>query len=124
MRAIKCKQQPKINLNKNHNYSVTKDIRIFSLNVGGLSTKYDLGILEGIIKNNDITCLYETKTNFIDNFHISDYRIIEMPIKNPGFRLGGIHGICLYVKNDIDCEMDEMSELTCSESIFWWKIKV
>ena len=56
-------------------------LKIYALNVGGLSTKFDLGLIDKIIEKYDIICLSETKTNFINNFTFPKFRVIEMPRK-------------------------------------------
>ena len=97
-------------------------IKLFSLNVGGISSKYDLGILDIIVQDYDLLCFSETKTNYINNISFSGFKVIEMPIKKDNHKYGGIHGIALYVKENLYENVTILCNETNSESILWCKI--
>ena len=99
-----------------------KPVRIYSLNVGGLNSKYDLGLIDNIFLNNDIICISETRTNHIENFKFSGFKAIEMPKKIDHHKFGGIHGLCVYVKDEIYGDVHLMNDFTQSESVLWFKL--
>ena len=99
-----------------------KSIKIYSINVGGLSTKYDMGILDEVICNYDIICLTETKTNHIENFAFDGFKVMTMPIKNKTHKFGGIHGICMLIRDELYDSIELICEQTTSESILWCKV--
>ena len=99
-------------------------IRLFSINVGGLSTKYDLGILDLKVRNYDIICLTETKTQCIENFVFNGFKAIAMPAKSLNTKYCGFHGICIYVREEIFDDIEIVCDLSVSESIMWFIVNV
>ncbi len=86
----------------------------------GITSKLNLGILEEYIKNFDIACLSETKTDYINDAAIDGYTPIIMSKKQVNHKYGGIHGLCIFVKNDIYEYVSVLPDTT-SESILWLK---
>ena len=78
-----------------------KFLRIYSLNVGGLCTKFDLGFLHFTVDQYDIICFSETKTNFIENVKFDGFKVFDLTRENESHRYGGIHGLCIFVREEI-----------------------
>ena len=115
------KYVPKCGFNHSHSKQV---LRLFSINVGGLSTKYDLGIIDLKIKEYDIIYLTETKTQFIENFVFNGFRAISMPAKSNNSKYTGFHGICIYVREELFDDIKVEGDFSVSESIFWFIVDV
>ena len=98
------------------------NLKIFSLNVGGFSTKYDLGIIDKVISDFDIICLTETKTDFMENFDLGNYHCFQMQRKNTNIKLGGFHGICILVRGELLKNVEVIGSDTLSDSVLWLKI--
>ena len=111
-----------IKLKPNEEITKNQTMKIYSLNVGGLNSKYDLGILNGIIKEYDVLCFSETKTNFITNYMFPNFKPIEMPKKIFNHKFGGIHGLCIYLREELYDTAEIMTNDTKSESVLWCKI--
>ena len=99
-------------------------IKFYSLNVGGLSTKYDLGLINNIFKENDVICLSETKTNFYENFPFDNFKPIPMPIQSEKYKFGGVHGLCIYVRDDIFDEVQVLNDHTVTDCVLWVKLSI
>ena len=56
-------------------------------------------VLQQYMQLFDFICLLETKCNSIDENELSDYKTFIMPRKSKSHKYGGIHGICILVKN-------------------------
>ena len=87
-----------------------------SLNVCGLHSKLKYNILQNYIKKYDVICLTETKCDLIDVDIISGYKCFIMSKKRINHRYGGIHGICILVKEHIAIHCHSMDTFS-SESI-------
>ena len=83
-------------------------LKIYALNVGGLATKFDIGILDNIAEHYDILCFTETKTSFIENFQFNEFKSVSLPIKNANYRFGGVHGIAVYFRESL-CDYIEIN---------------
>ena len=75
----------------------------YIFNVNGLQNKLDLGVLEQLAGNYEIVCLSEAKTDNPDlsGTKLDQYGKFVMQKKNRLHKLGGIHGLCILMKNDI-----------------------
>ena len=84
------------NINKNI-------IRIAGLNVYGLESKFRDGQLEEFIENFHIVCLTETKTDTPDlsNTSLNDYTCFAKKKTKITHKFGGVHGICMIIKNNL-----------------------
>ena len=102
---------------------VTKILNIFSINVGGLNTKLDLGIIDNVFNVNDVICLTETKLIYHDNVKFEHFKHTPMPIKNERHKFGGIHGISLFIRNNIFDNI-EICPGTLSDCTLWVKLVV
>ena len=73
-----------------------------SLNVCGLKSKTDLGVIQGHVSNCDLVCLVETKTDAPNDDWFPEFVTIAAKSKaENGYGLGGVHGITLLVKKSI-----------------------
>ena len=97
-------------------------ICITSLNVNGLQSKLDLGIIDVYLASKHVIILTETLTDEPDlkDTLLQDYKSINLP-KLGTNRYGGFLGINILVKNDI---FDHISVVTNtkSQSILWIKL--
>ena len=92
-----------VNFNKKQNNEITK---ILGLNVCGLRSKVNNGIFDIYAKDYDILCLSETKLDRIDDIdfsgtHLENYHCYIKEKKLSSHQYGGVHGICMLVKNNI-----------------------
>jgi len=89
------------------------------LNVCGLGTKLKYGILDKYISDYDIISLCETKTDHIDYEDFPGYTVFCLQKKkSQPYRYGGIHGICILVK-DVFAASTSIIQNTSSENILW-----
>ncbi len=98
-----------------------KRINILGLNVCGLQSKVKLGILEEYVQDFDVVCLSETKCDNVDSDTIAGFYPIVMSKKNDKHRLGGVHGICIFVKNCYKHAVNVVND-TKSDSVLWIEI--
>ena len=97
------------------------NISMCSINVCGFNSKLKYGILENYITKFDVICLTETKCDhLIEN--IEGYTLFVMQKRNKKHKYGGIHGICIFVKEDIALNCTIIDNFL-SESIFWLHMK-
>ena len=83
-----------------HNYVQYnhEKLNLVGINVCGLNSKLNLGILEEFAQDFDILCVSETKCDQVDDDAIPGFCSFVMPKKNNLHRYGGVHGICVFVK--------------------------
>lgn len=93
-------------------------LSICSLNVNGLQSKLNAGILDFFLRNNGIICLTETKTNSPDLYctHLSNFHSYVK--ESDHGRLGGFHGLCVLVRDDLFPYTTKIIGTT-SESVLW-----
>ena len=106
-----------------HTYSTlsSNTLSIASLNVCGLKRKIDLGIFENHIHNFDILCTCETKVlNPDDEIIIPGYVFIPVTKKNVAHKYGGIHGIGVYVKQELSNLITPISDSSLSSDCVLW----
>ena len=100
-------------------------VNLLSLNVCGLRKKLNDGIFEEYIKNFDIICLTETKTDTITETLLPNnfkYVYKEKSKSNGSkFPLGGIHGIGVLVRDKI-FEFVSVLKNGISETVLWLEI--
>ena len=89
-----------------------------SINVCGLNSKLKYKIIEDYIRKFDIACLTETKCDIIAEKEIVGYKSFVMNRKIKKHKYGGIHGICILIKENISCHFSMINSLL-SESILW-----
>ena len=89
-----------------------------SLNVCGFNSKLKYHVLQQYMQLFDFICLLETKCNSIDENELSDYKTFIMPRKSKTHKYGGIHGICILVKNAYASNCSVVTEFM-SESVLW-----
>ena len=91
----------------------TKNVKIRGLNVCGIQSKLELGIFEQYVQGCNFVCLIETKTSEVDHNCIPGYHPIVLSKKPGSHKLGGIHGLCTFVKNTY---IDNVSIITDTKS--------
>ena len=88
-----------------HNYAQVEPpniVNLMSLNVYGLKSKTDLGIIQMHINEFDLVGLIETKTDAPNDDWFPGF--VTVAAKSPtedGCKLGGVHSIALFVKKSI-----------------------
>ena len=110
---------------KTPNNSMTKDnidISMCALNVCGFIGKMKYGILQEYISQFDFICLSETKCDSISENEINGYKSFIMQKKSKSHRYGGIHGLCIFIKQNIATFCKILNDFT-SESILWIYVK-
>ena len=98
-------------------------MKILSLNVNGLSSKLDNGLLDIHLAGADIICLTETKTDFPDlkDTVLANCKCYSMQKLSRNHKYGGIHGICIIFSDVIYNNSDLVAD-TRSESTLWLRI--
>ena len=92
-----------------------------SINVCGFNSKLKYKTLENYITQFDIICLTETKCDdLIDN--IAGFTLFVMAKKHKKHKHGGIHGICIFIREHIASNCTIINEFL-SESILWLHVK-
>ena len=91
------------------------------MNVCGLRKKCDNGILNEYVKQYDIICLSETRTDTIDSSCFPNFQCIFANKKNPTHSLGGIHGLAILVSTKLNAEFQVLN-VTSSDSVLWIKL--
>ena len=77
---------------------LSTNITLCAINVCGLNSKLKYKTLQEYINNIDIIRLTETKYNKIEENEIKGYKYFVMHRKSTQHKYGGIHGICIFVK--------------------------
>ena len=98
-------------------------LNLTSLNVNGLHSKLNLGIVDDYLSKFDLVVLTETLTDDPDltNSMLLDYKILTMP-KSGSNKYGGFLGINVLLRKDI-FDNATVIENTKSQSILWLKIE-
>ena len=100
--AINKEDKPAVTETVNENEGHSK---ILGLNVCGLRSKLSNGYFDEYAKEFDILCLSETKmtNNSEIDFGsvLNDYFCYTKEKKITGHKHGGVHGLCMLVKNNI-----------------------
>ena len=98
-------------------------LNLTSLNVNGLHSKLNLGIVDDYLSKFDLIVLTETLTDDPDltNSMLLDYKILAMP-KSGSNKYGGFLGINVLLRKDI-FDNTSVIENTKSQSILWLKIE-
>ena len=107
-----------------HNYASRvncRKINILGLNVCGLLSKLELGIIDNYVQDYDFLCFSETKTNDIDVNDINGFTPFILQPKTKDQKLGGFHGICIFVRNNIADFFHVITD-SVSKSILWLKV--
>ena len=89
-----------------------------AINVCGITSKLNYHIIQPYIQNHDFVCLSETKCDAIAENEIKNFKSFVMKKKCKTHKYGGIHGICILVKNQFAMNCTVIHEMT-SESILW-----
>ena len=87
------------------------------LNICGITSKLRNGAFEHYAKHFDVICLTETRTNSPDlsNTSLNSFKCFSLMPKRESYRYGGIHGICVLVREKYSkhCKViDNLSSLT------------
>ena len=110
-----------------NNYAAvdTTNIKIVGLNVCGLKSKLRNGIFDEFAKHYDILCLSETKVDHFDLKGTSLNNEYSSFVKEKSInthRFGGVHGLCMLVKNDIASHAQLLTDIQ-SPYILWVKFR-
>ena len=116
---------------KNSSKAHLTDKRIIGrcLNVAGLQSKLDRGILDHYMSKADFIVFVETNTDdplFKDTL-LHDYKSfvkIKPSCPSGNYKYGGIHGICVLVNDKFHIDDCCIVENTKSECILWVNLKV
>ena len=75
-------------------------LNILGLNICGIASKLRNGAFEHYAKHFDVICLTETRTNSPDlsNTSLNSFKCFSLMPKRESYRYGGIHGICVLVR--------------------------
>ena len=95
-----------------------------SLNVCGLKSKINLGVLKKFVEDMDFVCLSETKTNQLPKGEIPGFTYFAKENPDGKTRLGGTHGLGLLVNNELCKYIDIIdNQSTCScPHVLWAKV--
>lgn len=99
------------------------NVRITSMNVCGLQSKLELGYLDYYLKDTDIICLTEAKTDIpgVSESLLTDYKAFSQQKNVTKAKYGGAHGICVQVKNTLACLASVLPSMN-SNHVLWIKI--
>ena len=89
-----------------------------SINVCGLNSKLKYTILQDYMKQFDAICLTETNCDLISDNDINGFKSFIMPKKNKKHKHGGIHGICVFIRQNIAHNCTIIDKFV-SESVLW-----
>ena len=106
--------------NGDHNYAQTRSttVSLLSLNVCGLKSKVDLGIVQKRVSNCDFVCLSETKVNDIDTNWFPNFVAFTAKKCSRTSSFGGIHGVAVLIKAHIASHVRVIDDLL-SECVLW-----
>ena len=95
-------------------------LNMLGLNICGIASKLRNGAFEHYAKHFDIICLTETKTNSPDlsNTSLNNFKCFSLMPKHQSHRYGGIHGICVLVRDKYSHHYKVINDLS-SLSILW-----
>lgn len=102
-----------------------KVLKLLSLNVNGLDSKLNLGIVDVHASNFDIVLFSETfndKPNLKNSF-LENYVPFSKQKKNENdpFKYGGVHGISFLIKSEFSQFIDIIEQVE-SDNVLWLKI--
>ena len=80
------------------------------------------GILERYVQNFDVICLTETKTDLIETQWFRGYSSFVMDKCSDSFAYGGVHGMCVLVKDNISSSAKIIGG-TSPSSIMWMYLR-
>ena len=109
-----------------NNYVNNVFTKILGLNVCGFRSKLNNGIFDDYVKNFDILCFSETKLQNIADIDFSGtnledyYCHIKEHVSGYGHQYGGVHGICMLIKNNI-VKHSKLVEGVHSPYVLWVK---
>ena len=96
-------------------------IKLCGLNVYGLNSKLDRGILKDHIKLFDIFCVSESKVK--EGIEIDNFTTFNLENRTKNYRLPGIHGLHVYIANPLaeKCTQIPDNDFYCN-LVIWIKI--
>ena len=103
-----------------NNDESNNQITILGLNVCGLKSKLRNGIFEEYIKDHSIICLSETKVSSLEmnTIILHGYSCIVKENILQNNRYGGVHGLCMFIKEDFFSHTFVLKEMS-SPYILW-----
>ena len=97
------------------------ELKICSINTCGILSKLENGIFTEYLQQFDIFCVSETRTN--EGPRLVNYMVINLENKPEHYPLPGIHGINIYIKNNLYsmCKPINIENKNC-DSVIWVNI--
>lgn len=104
-----------------NNVLYSDKLTICGLNVCGLHGKYNHGLLSEFMQDFDVFGMCETKCQDVPV--IEGYTSFVKKKSSPNCRLGGYHGICVYIKSSLSAFCAEVGN-TSFEGALWVKFDI
>ena len=102
------------------------ELKICHLNVSGLQTKLENGILDQFLSSYDLIFLVETNTEspILKDTILENYKfLVKRKINsNHKFKYGGVHGMIVLIKENLSSAVEEI-ELS-AECALWIRVKI
>lgn len=98
-------------------------LSIVALNVNGLISKLNTGIIDVYLKSYDVICLSETLSDSVDlsNSYLHDFECYNLS-RSSEQKFGGFHGMCILMKKHIYAYSERLYDTT-SPSVIWVKFQ-
>ena len=108
-----------ITINRSVNDSNNNCINLLSLNCCGIKSRLQYPEFQNMIRNHDILCFVETKTDDLDVINFPGFKFIMKNRKNIAYRRSG--GIMVRYRDTL-VNMIEIKETSC-KYVLWFKCK-
>ena len=108
-----------ITINRSVNDSNNNCINLLSLNCCGIKSRLQYPEFQNMIRNHDILCFVETKTDDLDVINFPGFKFIMKNRKNIAYRRSG--GIMVGYRDTL-VNMIEIKETSC-KYVLWFKCK-
>ena len=101
--------------------SEASNLKLVALNVNGLQSKLNLGIIDVYLSSFDILCLSETYTQEpdLENSSLHDFKVFTLDNKIPELRkFGGTHGVCILVKQYLSNNVKVIENMSSNDCLW------
>ena len=102
---------------------IENGLRLCGLNVCGLKSKINLGILGDYIRHFDFVCLSETKAKNLPDDELPGFTYLEKKNYERHTKLGGTHGLGMLMRNTLLSLVDVIDNEECCTHVFWVKVQ-